>query len=89
MPDYIIKLTDVEQKAMEYITTDVDFWIQNAVHDRARRAAEELVSNYINARMEKGEPIWGTKEEIVLTGGMPNAQERSDANTAKMMEGPP
>jgi len=40
MPKYTIELSDVEQRAFEYISTDVDFWIQNAVHERARLAIE-------------------------------------------------
>ena len=85
MPSYIITLTDVEQKGMEYISTDVDFWIQNAVHERARLAIEELVSDHINDKMAKGEAISGTKEEIVLTSAMPNAQARHEATMKKMM----
>ena len=85
MPNYTIKLTDVEQKAMEYISTDVDFWIQNAVHERARLAIEELVSDHINKRMAAGKSISGTKEEIVLASELPNAQARNEANTKLMM----
>lgn len=88
MPDYTVTLTDVEQKAMEYVSTDVDFWIQNAVHERARIATEEMVSDYIKSRMEKGEAISGTKDEIVMTSGLPNAQARSDATTKQMLTGP-
>ena len=60
MPTYTIELTDVEQKAMEYISTDVDFWIQNAVHERARLAIEEMVQTYIQEKLAKGETITGT-----------------------------
>jgi len=86
MPKYTIELSDVEQKAFEYVATDVDFWIQNAVHERARIAIEEMVQTYIQDRLAKGETIRGTREEIVMTSGLPNAQQRSDDMTKQMMD---
>ena len=50
--DYTITLTDTEQKAMEYCAADVDGWISNAAHNRARIAIDEIVSlntTYCNA----------------------------------------
>lgn len=84
MSVYIITLTDVEQKAMEYISTDVEFWIQNAVHERARLAIEELVSNHINEKLAAGDSISGTKEEIVMKTDLPNARARNDEALRKM-----
>ena len=84
---YTVTLTDVEQKGMEYISTDVDFWIQNAVHDRARIAIEELVQNHITDKLAKGEPISGTKEDIAMSSGLPNARARNDAATKRMLTG--
>ena len=86
MPTYKITLTDVEQKAMEYISTDVDFWIQNAVHERARLAIEELVANHIQEKLAAGEAVSGTKEEIALNSDLPDAQARNEANMKKMLE---
>ena len=82
---YSIILSDVEQKAMEYISTDVDFWIQNAVHERARIAIEELVDNHIKAKLAAGETISGTRDEIAMKSDLPNAQARHNDNIAKMM----
>jgi hypothetical protein len=79
MAVYTITLTDAEQRAMEYVATDVNFWIQNAVHERARLAMEELVANHIAAKLAAGASISGTKEEIVMASDLPNAQARSDA----------
>ena len=50
--DYTITLTDTEQKAMQYCAADVDGWISNAAHNRARIAIDEIVSlntTYCNA----------------------------------------
>ena len=88
MPTYMITLSDVEQKGMEYISTDVDFWIQNAVHERARLAIEELVQNHINEKLAAGEAVSGTKEEIAMKSDLPNAQARNDAMMKQMLEGP-
>ena len=86
---YTITLSDVEQKGMEYVSTDVDFWIQNAVHERARLGIEELVQNHINAKLAAGEAVSGTKEEIAMKSDLPNAQQRSDENVKKMLAGVP
>ena len=42
--NYTITLTDTEKKCMDYITTDIDDWIKNAVNNRARLSKEEIIS---------------------------------------------
>ena len=42
--DYTITLTDTEKKSMDYITTDIDDWVTNAVKNRARISKEEIIS---------------------------------------------
>ena len=42
--NYTVTLTDTEQKAMEYCAADVNDWINNAAHNRARIAIEEIVA---------------------------------------------
>ena len=42
--DYTITLTDTEKKSMDYIPTDIDDWITNAVNNRVRLAKEEIIS---------------------------------------------
>ena len=42
--NYTITLTDTEKKSMDYITTDIDDWITNAVNNRVRLAKEEIIS---------------------------------------------
>jgi len=43
MADYTVTLTETEKTAMEYIAFDVDHWISNAAHNRARIAIEEII----------------------------------------------
>lgn len=88
MPVYTITLSDVEQKAMEYISTDVDFWIQNAVHERARLAIEEMVQTHINEKLAKGEAISGTREEIVMTTHLLSAVARNEEILKQMITPP-
>ena len=89
MPKYTIELSDVEQRAFEYISTDVDFWIQNAVHERARLAIEEMVQTHIQDKLTKGETISGTREEIVMTTHLLSAVKRNEAVLKQMMDNPP
>ena len=42
--DYTITLTDTEKKSMEYVTSDVKDWIDNAAKNRARIAKDEIIS---------------------------------------------
>jgi len=85
MPTYTIELTDAEQKGMEYVSTDVNFWIQNAVHERARLAMDEIVAEDIKVTLNAGGTVSGTKEEIVMKSELPNAQARNEANLAMIM----
>jgi hypothetical protein len=85
MPTYTITLSDIEQKGMEYISTDVDFWIQNAVHERARLAIEEMVGHTIEHKLANGETISGTKEDIARFSTLPNAVARNEENIKKML----
>jgi hypothetical protein len=75
---YTIELTDLEQKGMEYITTDVDAWIQNAVHERARIAIEEIVATDVAEKLSTGQAISGTKEDIAMSSTLPNARTRNE-----------
>lgn len=84
---YTIELSDAEQKAMEYVAVDVNDWIQNAVHNRARIAIDEMVAIHVNEKLTKGEPISGTKEDIAMKSDLPNAQTRNEENL-KNMPGP-
>ena len=45
--DYTVTLTDTEQKSMEYCAADVNDWINNAAHNRARIAKEEIITRNI------------------------------------------
>ena len=65
--DYTITLTEAETKAMEYIAADVHDWIDNAAHNRARIAIDEICDLYVKHKLENNEAITATnKSDMVL-----------------------
>jgi len=43
MPEYIIKITDEEEKALRTVMTDIQEWIENAVGNRIHHAVSDVV----------------------------------------------
>ena len=65
MQTYNIELTQTEDLAMQYAALDVDDWIQNAAHERARIAIDEIVKIAVDKFLEAGQSIPGSRDEIV------------------------
>ena len=63
--NYTIILTETEKLAMEYIAYDPQEWMDNAIHERARIAIEEIVKIAVDKFLEAGQTIPGSREEIV------------------------
>jgi hypothetical protein len=74
---YTISLTDAEDKALSVIALSQQEWIDNAVHERCRIAIEEIVSAEVQRKLNAGEQITGSKEDIVLAAQIETAAERS------------
>lgn len=65
--DYIVTLTEAETKAMEYIAADPQEWIDNAAHNRARIAIDEICKIYTDHKLNNNEPITAVgKDAMVL-----------------------
>jgi hypothetical protein len=65
--DYTITLTEAEAKAMQYVAVDPQDWIDNAVHNRARIAIDEICDLYVKHKLENNQPITATnKPDMVL-----------------------
>ena len=65
--DYTVTLTEAETKAMEYIASNVQEWIDNAAHNRARIAIDEICDFYIKHKLDNNETIAATnKFDMVL-----------------------
>lgn len=65
MYKYEIELSELEYLAMQYVCMDINEWVQNAVHDRARIAIEQVINDAIKEFLDRGESIPGSKEEII------------------------
>lgn len=80
-----INLSDEEYKAMTIIAYDPIEWVQNVTQVRARAAIEEITNNIIQEKLENGEPIQGTKNEIFMNAEIPTAKEETDAEEERML----
>jgi hypothetical protein len=65
MTTYTIEYTETEDLAMHWAALSADEWIQNAAHERARIAIEEIVKIAVQQFLAVGQSIPGTREEIV------------------------
>jgi hypothetical protein len=74
---YTITLTDAEDKALSVVAFSQQEWIDNAVHERCRIAIEEIVNAEVQRKLAAGEPITGSKEDIVLAAQIETAAERN------------
>lgn len=77
MAQYIITLTDAEDKALQHVAFSVQEWIENFVKLRAQSAINEIVSSEVSRKLEMGETISGTKDEIVMASQIETAAERT------------
>lgn len=65
MTTYTVEYTNTEDLAMQYAAASVNDWIQNAAHERARIAIDEIVALAVQKFLEVGQPIPGSRDEIV------------------------
>ena len=54
MADITVKLTDTQTKCLEYASYSVQDWCDNAIHNRARVAQEEIIAKLVAHCNEKG-----------------------------------
>ena len=88
MTTYTVEYTETENKAMEYAAADVNDWIQNAAHERARVAIDEIVQLAVQKFLESGQSIPGSKDEIVAAaftnGWVKTAAQRNEEAIANL-----
>ena len=65
MTTYTVELTETETKAMEWLTDPVQDWIDNAAHNKARIATDDIVDIYTKRALDEGVQIPITRDEIV------------------------
>jgi hypothetical protein len=76
MTTYTITLSEAENKALGVVALSQQDWIDNAVHERCRLAIEEIVNAEVQRKLAAGQPITGSKEEIVMAADIESAAER-------------
>ena len=53
MAEYTVILTDVEEKALSSCMVSVQDWIDNAIHNRARKAMGTLITEHTDKQPKK------------------------------------
>ena len=81
MAQYTITLTDAENKALKYVALNPEEWINHVVKDRCRIAIDEIVNIEVKNKLDAGQPITGTRDEIVLASTLKSAAERNAEQT--------
>ena len=65
MSNYTIEYTETEDLAMHWAALSADEWIQNAAHERARIAIDDIVQIAVQQFLAAGQSIPGSKDAIV------------------------
>lgn len=86
MITYTITLSDAEDKALGSVALSQNEWINNAVHERCRIAIDEIVNEEVQRKLAAGEPITGSKDEIVMAANIESAAERQARMEAQATE---
>jgi hypothetical protein len=76
MATYTITLSAAEDKALHAVAISAQDWIDNAVHNRCRIAIDEIVNAEVQRKLAAGEPITGSKDDIVMAANVESAVER-------------
>jgi hypothetical protein len=89
MTTFTITLSDAEDKALHVVAMSAQEWMDNAIHERCRIAIEEIVAAEVQRKLAAGEPITGSKDDIVIAADIESAAERQtrmEAEQAAMQE---
>ena len=79
MPNYIVSLTEAEDKALGVVTLSQQEWIDNAVKERCRIAMEEIFQMEIQRMLTDPTitEIPADREAVVLAADIKSAAERN------------
>jgi hypothetical protein len=86
---YEIILSEAENKALLNDVVDPVFWIDNVVRQKCRAQIDIIAKAEIERKLEAGETISGSKEDIVLAADIETAAERvarMEVEFAKLQE---
>lgn len=86
--EYKVTLTAAEDAALSAVALSQQDWIDNAVHERARIAVEEIVALVVQKCLESNIAIPGSKDEMVTLafeqGWVKSAAQRQAEFEAEM-----
>jgi len=85
MTTYTITLSDAEDKALGFVAYSQQAWIDNAIHERCRIAIDEIVNVEVQRKLAAGEPIVGSKDDIVMAADIKSAAERQAESEATQL----
>ena len=74
MPDFMVSVSDTQLKALESDIIDVQGWIENVLHNKARKCINRIVKKHSVYQTEKLSAA--EKEQIVLNAEIETAAER-------------
>lgn len=75
---YTVTLSDAEDKALHVVAVSAQEWIDNAVHARCQVAMDAIIADEVKRKLDAGEPIIGTKDDIVLAAQVESAAARNE-----------
>jgi len=64
---YTVGISTGEFKALEYVMIDQDWWVNNALKERARIATKEITNIYTNYKINKEEAITAIGSTAIIT----------------------
>lgn len=86
---YTIMLTDAEDKALAHIALSQEEWISNVVRERCRVAIDEIVASEVKRLLDAGQPITGSRDDIVMAAQIETAAQaraRVEAEVAALQQ---
>ena len=84
MKQYTITLTDEEDKAMQYIAYSVQDWLDNAAHNRARQAMDEIILQHSDKQPKK--IVQEERATIVRNADIKTAAQRQKESEEKQLK---
>jgi hypothetical protein len=82
---YIIELTEAENKALSYVATNPQAWINNAIKSRCVNAVENIIPIVINKCIETNTQIPNNKDDMVLLAFEQGWVETAEAKEVKFL----
>ena len=77
--EIIINLTEAEAKALAHVAVDPQSWAENVVKTRCRVAIDDIVDKEVKRKLDAGESITGSRDDIVLAADIkPLAEIEAD-----------